>query len=72
MRRLATFAAWWWPGARWWRTACRLGIDLPEVERELDAQVRHGAGEYLSWQAAIGGLRHRLGAFYAAGLHRGA
>ena len=49
-----------------------LGIDLPEVERELDAQVRHGAGEYLSWQAAIGGLRHRLCAFYAAGLHRGA
>ena len=47
------------------------GIDLPGVERELDAQVRHGAGEYLSWQQAIAGLHDRLGAFYAANLHRG-
>ena len=47
------------------------GIDLPGIEAELDAQVRHGAGEYLNWQAAIAGLHDRLGAFYAAGLHRG-
>lgn len=48
------------------------GLDLPGAERELDAQIRHGAGEYLSWQQAITGLHDRLGAFYAAGLHRGA
>ncbi len=46
------------------------GVDLPGIERELDAQVRHGAAEYLSWQATVAGLRDRLGAFYAAGLHR--
>lgn len=46
------------------------GVDLPGIERELDARVRHGAAEYLSWQAAVAGLRHRLAAFYSAGLHR--
>ena len=46
------------------------GIDLPGIEQELNAQVRHGTGAYLSWQQAIAGLHDRLGQFYAAGLHR--
>lgn len=48
-----------------------LGIDLPEVERELDAQVRHGAADYASWQQVSAGFRTRMRDFYAAGLHRG-
>jgi cytosine/adenosine deaminase-related metal-dependent hydrolase len=47
-----------------------LGIDLPGVERELDAQVRQGAAAFTSWQQAIGGFRARLQQFYAADLHR--
>jgi cytosine/adenosine deaminase-related metal-dependent hydrolase len=47
-----------------------LGIDLPAVERELDAQVRHGAPDYTSWQQSIAGVSARMHGFYAAGLHR--
>ena len=52
------------------RDGAVLGIDLPGAERELDAQVRHGAGDYTTWQGQIAGLRAGLERFYAAGLHR--
>ncbi len=47
-----------------------LGIDLGGVQAELNAQVRAGASDYLSWQQASAGLRQRVAAFYGAGLHR--
>jgi cytosine/adenosine deaminase-related metal-dependent hydrolase len=47
-----------------------LGIDLPGIEQELDAQVRAGASEFRSWQQVSGRIRDRMRDFYAAGLHR--
>ena len=52
------------------QNAALLGIDLDGVQAELNAQVRAGASEYLSWQQASAGLRQRVAAFYGAGLHR--
>ena len=53
------------------RVGTVLGVDLPGIERELDAQVRHGADALRSWQEVGGRVRARLGEFYAAGLHCG-
>jgi len=53
------------------RAGTVLGVDLPGIERELDAQVRHGADALRSWQEVGGRMRARLGEFYAAGLHCG-
>ncbi len=53
------------------RDGAVLGLDLAGVERELDAQVRHGAGAYASWQAVSAGFHARMKSFYGAGLHRG-
>ncbi len=47
-----------------------LGVDLPGIERELDAQVRQGAAEFKSWQQVNARIRARMQDFYAAGLHR--
>ena len=47
-----------------------LGVDLPEVLRELDAQVRAGAEEFRSWQQVTARINTRMRAFYAAGMHR--
>ena len=44
-------------------------LDLDAVQRELDAQVRHGAAGFLAWQQVAGRLREKLRGFYAAGLH---
>jgi cytosine/adenosine deaminase-related metal-dependent hydrolase len=46
------------------------GIDLGEIQHELDAQVRHGLPEFSSWQQVSGRLRQKMKTFYAAGLHR--
>lgn len=46
------------------------GIDLGEVQRELNAQVRQGMPEFNSWQQVAGRLRQRLQSFYGAGLHQ--
>jgi cytosine/adenosine deaminase-related metal-dependent hydrolase len=46
------------------------GIDLREVETELDAQVRRGADAFRSWQSVSRELREALGRFYGSGLHR--
>lgn len=53
------------------RAGAVLGVDLPGIERELDAQVRHGVNALRSWQEVCGRVRTRLGEFYAAGLHCG-
>ncbi|MGI4945451.1 MAG: amidohydrolase family protein [Janthinobacterium lividum] len=53
------------------RAGTVLGVDLPGIERELDAQVCHGADALRSWQEVSGRVRARLGEFYAAGLHCG-
>jgi cytosine/adenosine deaminase-related metal-dependent hydrolase len=53
------------------RAGTVLGVDLPGIERELDAQVRHGADAFRSWQEVGGRVRARLQEFYAAGLHCG-
>lgn len=45
-------------------------VDLPALERELQAQLRHAAGDFASWQQVSQRVQDRLGAFYAAGLHR--
>jgi cytosine/adenosine deaminase-related metal-dependent hydrolase len=46
------------------------GIDLGEIQHELDAQVRHGLPEFSSWQQVSGRLRQKMKTFYAAGLHQ--
>lgn len=46
-----------------------IGMNLAEAEAELDAQVRHGAPEFRSWQQVTQRLCPRLKNFYAAGLH---
>ena len=51
------------------RDGAVLGVDLPEIERELDSQVRAGASESRSWQQVGGRIRDRMQKFYAAGLH---
>jgi cytosine/adenosine deaminase-related metal-dependent hydrolase len=45
------------------------GINLKEVEDELDLQARQGKSEFRSWTEVTGRLRERLKQFYAAGLH---
>ena len=45
-------------------------VDLPALERELQAQLQHAAGEFAEWQQVSRRVQDRLGAFYAAGLHR--
>jgi len=45
------------------------GINLKEVEDELDLQARQGKSEFRSWTEVAGRLRERLKQFYAAGLH---
>lgn len=45
------------------------GIDLAEVKRELDQQVRHGAEDFRNWTDVSTRLRAQLKQFYAAGLH---
>ena len=44
-------------------------LDLEEVQRELDAQARHGVAGFLEWQQVAGRLREKLRGFYSAGLH---
>jgi len=46
------------------------GVDLAQVQDELNAQVRFGLSQFLSWQQVAGRFRQRLRAFYGAGLHR--
>ncbi|MGH6742818.1 MAG: hypothetical protein ACREDY_27950 [Bradyrhizobium sp.] len=46
------------------------GINLDEVQTELDAQVRHGMPEFNSWQQVAGRYREKLRTFYGSGLHR--
>ena len=46
------------------------GIDLTQVQNELNAQVRKGMPEFISWQQVAGRFRQRLRAFYGSGLHR--
>jgi 5-methylthioadenosine/S-adenosylhomocysteine deaminase len=45
------------------------GIDLAQVQSELNAQLRKGLPEFTSWQQVAGRLRQRLRAFYGSGLH---
>jgi hypothetical protein len=45
-------------------------VDLAQVQDELNAQVRFGLSQFLSWQQVAGRFRQRLRAFYGAGLHR--
>ncbi len=44
-------------------------VDLDEVQRELDAQVRVAAPGFLEWQQVARRLREKLRGFYSAGLH---
>lgn len=46
------------------------GVDLAQVQDELNAQVRRGLPQFLSWQEVAGRWRQKLRAFYGAGLHR--
>jgi cytosine/adenosine deaminase-related metal-dependent hydrolase len=47
-----------------------MGADLPALEQELQAQLRHAAAEFADWQQVSRRVQDRLGAFYAAGLHQ--
>lgn len=44
-------------------------VNLPEVEKELNAQVRHGLPEFQSWQQVAARLRDRLRNYYGAEMH---
>jgi cytosine/adenosine deaminase-related metal-dependent hydrolase len=48
---------------------CLTGVDLPAIQSELDAQVRHGAPAFRSWTEITSRLCGELRRFYAAGLH---
>lgn len=52
------------------RDGALCGVDLAQVQAELNAQVRLGLPQFLSWQEVAGRLRQRLRAFYGSGLHR--
>ena len=52
------------------RDGALTGINLDEIQQELDAQVRHGMPEFKSWQQVSGRVRRKMKTFYAAGLHR--
>ncbi|WP_431284360.1 amidohydrolase family protein [Humitalea sp. 24SJ18S-53] len=45
-------------------------LDLPSVQAELDAQLRHATGGYLDWRDVAGQWRDVLRGFYAADQHR--
>jgi cytosine/adenosine deaminase-related metal-dependent hydrolase len=46
------------------------GIDLDEIQTELNAQVRLGMPEFNSWQQVAGRYKEKLRTFYGSGLHR--
>jgi cytosine/adenosine deaminase-related metal-dependent hydrolase len=52
------------------RDGALCGVNLAQVQDELNAQVRFGLPQFLSWQQVAGRFRHRLRAFYGSGLHR--
>jgi len=52
------------------RNGALCGVDLAQVQDELNAQVRFGLPQFLSWQEVAGHFRQRLRSFYGLGLHR--
>ncbi|MGB7259471.1 MAG: amidohydrolase family protein [Pseudolabrys sp.] len=52
------------------RDGALAGINLTDVQEELNTQARHGLPEFISWQHVAERFRQRLRRFYGAHLHQ--